>query len=164
MKWWWGPLYTRTNTLSLICIVLAHWNNSPQVYMSPHSYTLSWFQANQSLLFLLNAVCKAEKQQIPILPSLVWPDQGSNNDLPHSIRAQTQRSTTLDQGSNTMIYHSIRAQTQRSTTLDQGSNTTIYHTRSGLKHNDLPHSIRAQTQWSTTLEASMLTVTPTMQL
>jgi hypothetical protein len=105
MKWWWGPLYTRTNTLSLICIVLAHWNNSPQVYMSPHSYTLSWFQANQSLLFLLNAVCKAEKQQIPILPSLVWPDQGSNNDLPHSIRAQTQRSTTLDQGSNTMIYH-----------------------------------------------------------
>jgi hypothetical protein len=28
-----------------------------------------------------------------------------HNDLPHSIRAQTQWSTTLDQGSNTMIYH-----------------------------------------------------------
>ena len=34
--------------------------------MSPHSDTLSWFQANQSLLFLLNAVCLVEKQQIPI--------------------------------------------------------------------------------------------------
>jgi hypothetical protein len=29
------------------------------------------------LLFLLNAACLAEKQQIPILV-LVWPDQGSN--------------------------------------------------------------------------------------
>jgi DNA phosphorothioation-dependent restriction protein DptG len=30
-------------------------------------------QANQSLLFLLNAACLAEKQQIPILQSLVDP-------------------------------------------------------------------------------------------
>jgi hypothetical protein len=29
------------------------------------SNTLSWFQANQSLLFFLNAVLLAEKQQIP---------------------------------------------------------------------------------------------------
>ena len=42
-----------TNTLSWFCIVLAHWNNSPQICMSPHSDTLSWFRANQSLLFLL---------------------------------------------------------------------------------------------------------------
>jgi hypothetical protein len=30
------------------------------------------------MLFLLNAACLVEKQQIPILESLVWPDQGSN--------------------------------------------------------------------------------------
>ena len=41
--------------------MLAHWNNNPQVDMSLH--TLSWFQANQSLLLLLNAVGLAEKQQ-----------------------------------------------------------------------------------------------------
>jgi hypothetical protein len=35
--------------------------------MSLHSDTLSWFGANQSLLFLLNAAFLAEKQQIPIL-------------------------------------------------------------------------------------------------
>jgi hypothetical protein len=40
---------------------------------------------NQYLLFLLNAACLAEKQQIPILWSSVWPDRGSN-----------QRSTTLE--------------------------------------------------------------------
>jgi hypothetical protein len=40
--------------------------------MSPHSDTLSRFLANQSLLFLLYAVCLTEKQQILILWSLVW--------------------------------------------------------------------------------------------
>ena len=45
--------------------------------MLPHPDTLSWFRANQSFLFLLTAVCLAEKQQIPILQSLVWPDRGS---------------------------------------------------------------------------------------
>jgi hypothetical protein len=35
--------------------------------MSPRSDTLSWFRTNQSLSFLLNAACLAEKQQ---------PDQG----------------------------------------------------------------------------------------
>ena len=34
--------------------------------MSPHLDTLSWFRADQSLLFLLNAVCLAEKQHISI--------------------------------------------------------------------------------------------------
>jgi hypothetical protein len=34
--------------------------------MSLHSDTLYWFRANQSLLFLLHAVCLAEKQQIQI--------------------------------------------------------------------------------------------------
>jgi hypothetical protein len=46
--------------------------------MSLHSDTLFWFRANQSLLFLLNAVCLAEKEQIPNLWSWVWPDRGSN--------------------------------------------------------------------------------------
>jgi hypothetical protein len=36
-------------------------------HMLPHSDTLSWFRANQSLLFLLNAACLVEKQQIPIV-------------------------------------------------------------------------------------------------
>ena len=48
-------------------IVLAHWNNSPHVAMSPHSDTLFWFRVNQSLLFLLKAVWLEEKQQMPIL-------------------------------------------------------------------------------------------------
>jgi hypothetical protein len=55
------------NTLSWIVIVLGHWNNSPRVDMSLHPDSLFWFRANPSLLFLLNAVCIAEKQQIPIL-------------------------------------------------------------------------------------------------
>jgi hypothetical protein len=38
-----------------------------QSTVSLHSDTLSWFWANQSLLFLLNSACLAEKQQIPIL-------------------------------------------------------------------------------------------------
>ena len=50
-----------TKTLSWIFIVLAHWNNSPRIDTSLHSDTLSWFRANQSLLFLLNAAYLAEK-------------------------------------------------------------------------------------------------------
>ena len=46
--------------------------------MSLHSDTLFWFRANQCLLFLLNAACLAEKEQIPILWSLVLPNRGSN--------------------------------------------------------------------------------------
>ena len=56
-----------TNILSWIFKVLADWNDSPWVDMFPHSDTLFWFQANQSLLCLFNAVCLAEKQQILIL-------------------------------------------------------------------------------------------------
>jgi hypothetical protein len=56
-----------SNMLSWIFIVLAHWNNSPRIDMSPYLDTLSWFRSNQSLFFLLNDACLAEKQQIPIL-------------------------------------------------------------------------------------------------
>ena len=63
--------------------MLTHWNNSPQICMSPHSDTLS-------RIFGFIAMCLAEKQQIPILWSLVWPDRGSN---PRSTTLAT--STTL---------------------------------------------------------------------
>jgi hypothetical protein len=35
--------------------------------MSLHSSTLSCIEANQIVLFIRNAVCLAEKQQIPII-------------------------------------------------------------------------------------------------
>ena len=43
---------------------------------------------SQSLLFLLNAACLAEKQHIPILKSLVWPDWGMNPRSTISNRAR----------------------------------------------------------------------------
>ena len=71
-----------TNTLSWIFIVLAHWNNSLCVDMSFHSDKLPWFRTNQSLLFLLNAACLAEMQQISninfIVFSLTYHTQGKN--------------------------------------------------------------------------------------
>ena len=55
-------------------LVLAPWKNSPRIDMSPHSDTLFWFWDNKSLLFLLNAACLANKQQILILVfGLTWP-------------------------------------------------------------------------------------------
>jgi hypothetical protein len=39
------------------------WNNNPLIDILPDLNTLSWFRASQSLPFLLNAVCLAEKQQ-----------------------------------------------------------------------------------------------------
>jgi hypothetical protein len=74
----WGLLCTRPTRLVGFFIVLAQCNHSPRIDMSPHSDTFSWFRANQSLLFHLNTACLTEKQQIPILQSLVLPDQGSN--------------------------------------------------------------------------------------
>ena len=66
-----------------LTLPLARWaNNSQRVDMSLHSDTLFWFRANQSLLFLLNDAFLAEKQQLPILYSFVWPDRGS---YPQSI-------------------------------------------------------------------------------
>jgi hypothetical protein len=69
-------LCTRTRLVGFL--VLVHWNNSTQVDMSPYSNTLFWLRANQFLLLHLNAAYLAEKQQIPILESLVWPDLGPN--------------------------------------------------------------------------------------
>ena len=60
--------------------------------MSLHSDTLFWFLANQSLLFLLKAAFLAEKQQIPILYSFVWPDRGS---YPQSIALEASTLTIM---------------------------------------------------------------------
>ena len=46
-----------------------------EVDISLHSDTLSCFRANPSLLFLFNAVCSGEKQQIPILLSIIYYNQ-----------------------------------------------------------------------------------------
>ena len=76
--------------LSWIFIMLAHWNNSQRIDMLLLLETLSWFWANQSMLLLLNAACLAEKQQIPILQSLAWPDHGSK---PWSTRLKAKKLT-----------------------------------------------------------------------
>jgi len=57
----------KTIPLSLIFIMLAHWNNRRRINMPPHSDTLSLFRANQSLDFLFIYACLAKKQHIPIL-------------------------------------------------------------------------------------------------
>jgi hypothetical protein len=62
------------NTFSWIFLVLTHWNNSPPVDISLHSD----IRASQSLFLLLNVVCLAENQQLPIYQSLVWTERGSN--------------------------------------------------------------------------------------
>ena len=48
------------------------------IYIVTDRTTYKRFRTNQSFLFLLNAQCLAEKQQIPILYYLVWPNRGSN--------------------------------------------------------------------------------------
>jgi hypothetical protein len=65
---WWPDIYT----------MIYHWNNISWVDMSLHSDTLSWFRTKQSFFILLKHACRVEKQQIPILQSLVWPNLGSN--------------------------------------------------------------------------------------
>jgi hypothetical protein len=82
-------------------IVLAHWNNCPRIYMSTNSDTLSWFRANQPLLFLLSGAYLAKKQQMPILSSLVWLYRGSNP-----------RSTTLEPRIEGMILSECNCNTQ----------------------------------------------------
>ena len=67
--------------------------NSQQIDMSLHSDALSRFRANQSLLFLLNAACLAEKQQIPIFQFMVLPDRSWNT-----------RSTALEASTLTPLH------------------------------------------------------------
>ena len=61
--------------------MLAHWNDSPLVDMSPpfgHIILISRQPVFAMLLLLLYVVYLAEKQEISISKSLVWPDQGLN--------------------------------------------------------------------------------------
>ena len=44
-------LFVLDQQLSWIFIVLPHWSNNPQIDMSPHSDTLSWFWANGLVLY-----------------------------------------------------------------------------------------------------------------
>ena len=72
-------LFVPDKTLSWIFKVLN---------MSLYSDTLSWFWGNQSMLLLLEAVCIAQKQQIPILPSLWFdPTRARTHNLRHTRRA-----------------------------------------------------------------------------
>jgi hypothetical protein len=74
----------KPNTISWVFIELVHWNNSPRVDLLLHSDTLFYFQANQTLLFLLNVACLVKKQQMPILQSLIWPDRDTNTRREHN--------------------------------------------------------------------------------
>ena len=71
MRWLWFPFYTRP-TRCVGFLVLAHWNNSPCVNMSLHSNTLSRFQVNKSLLFLLNVACGEATNTNLIVSYLTW--------------------------------------------------------------------------------------------
>ena len=70
-------LFVLDQTLYWIFIFLAQWNNK-----------LFWFRANQSFLLHMNTACIAEKQQILVLCSLVWPKPTGTwtHDIPHSRR------------------------------------------------------------------------------
>jgi hypothetical protein len=61
-------------SIPLVFISLADWNNSPQLDLLLHSDTLSWFWANQPLFLPLNAVCLTKNQQISffIVFCLTW--------------------------------------------------------------------------------------------
>jgi hypothetical protein len=57
---------------------VIHWNNSLWLDMTLHLDTLLRFRVNKSLLLLHKTMCLAEKQQLPILLSLVWLDRSPN--------------------------------------------------------------------------------------
>jgi hypothetical protein len=88
--------------------VLAHWDNSLQVDMSLHLETLSWFRANHSLLFLLDAVRLAEKQQIYSL----WldPIRARTQDLwaPKTSTLNPRSTGTWDEHAEPKIYGHLR--------------------------------------------------------
>jgi hypothetical protein len=65
----WAIFTARSGCISMRrCCLLCTWVDMP--YRS-YSDTLSRFRANQSLLLFINVECFVEKQQIPILYSLL---------------------------------------------------------------------------------------------
>ena len=109
--------------------VLAHESNSPQEDMPLYPDTLFWLWTNQSLLLLLNAACLAQKQQIQIFMSLVWPSRGSNPP-PSTLEGSTltvgdmyEYSIFLSQfyeGSDTRIIYFARFLTSNGTWKNSG--------------------------------------------
>ena len=73
-----SALYSTNKPSWIFYIANSLKQQSTDRHFALHKDTLFWFRANQSLLFLLNAACLAEKQQIPILQYLVWHNLGSN--------------------------------------------------------------------------------------
>ena len=108
-------------------IVLAHWNNSPQIDMSIHPNPLFWFWANQSLFPLLSATYLAENQYVLISQSLVWSDRDWN---PRSFALEAYALPVLiRQRLEPTIYHT------------RGVHTTCVDPTEAGTH-DLPHSRR----------------------
>jgi hypothetical protein len=94
---------------TFIAVFILSRNNIPRLNMSLRSDTLSWFRANQSLLFLLNAACLAEKQQISILSSSVLPDRSWNPrptalDIAIIRHVESQYSNMVVHWSRTLSY------------------------------------------------------------
>ncbi len=71
----------------ILCTTMTHYPN---------------WEPNGLLLLHINDVCLTEKQHIPmfifggcvLLPTMVWPDQQTNYDLPHVLEASTSLSIT----------------------------------------------------------------------
>ena len=59
--------------------VPAHWNNNPRV-LTCRTTQIHYYDSESNSLcsYPLIVLCWAEKQQIPILYSVVWHDRGSN--------------------------------------------------------------------------------------
>ena len=96
MRWWRCPLFTRPTRLVEIFIEQAHWNNSPQVenIAPPRHIILIPSQPVWSYSLMLKRW--AEKQQILIIYSLIWPDRGLNQQST-PFKARTITITSLMQ-------------------------------------------------------------------
>ena len=85
-RWWWYLLCGKTTCFIEFLIVQAHWNDSPQVDMSLHSDTLSWFHANQvffsySIMLFAPRNCKYQFRNLWFDPARVC-----THSLPNSGR------------------------------------------------------------------------------
>ena len=75
MRWWWSPFVLDQHTELDFYSASSLKQQSADRPVAPLGYII--LMPSQPV-FSLNAGCLDEKQHIPILWSLVWPDQGSN--------------------------------------------------------------------------------------